>query len=469
MIRRAETEFLPAALEIIEAPASPIKLALIWFIALLAAAAVAWGCYGFIDIHAVAQGRIQPSGRAKVVQPAEAGRVRTLFVGNGARVREGDPLLELDSTDTGADLDAIRAEVETEQAEIARRRMAIDAVRSGQDGQVIIPFPREVSPRVQAREQATLDAELLALAALRKGLQAQIAERSAQVQRLKASITEREALTGALAERVRMRQALVVRNAGARAAVLDAIQEHQKEAAILASERGQIAELGAAIDTLRQKSAEQTAQFVADQTQKLLDIERRAEKASAELIKAASRQNRTRLVAPVSGVVQQLAVNTEGQVVGAGQPLMTIVPADDRLEVEAFLQNKDVGFVVPGQRVMLKIEAFPFTRFGVVEGEVVQVSRDAIDEREATGLSDVVSASRGSQNQSALGSTPRIVNLVYPTTIALTRTAIEVAGVDVRLLPGMAVTAEIRTGERRLVDYVLSPLREVASHAAHER
>lgn len=469
VIGRADKEFLPAALEIIESPPSPVKLGLIWFITLLAMSTLAWSWFGQIDIHAVAQGRIQPSGRSKVVQPAEAGRVRIAYVRNGSSVREGDVLVELDSTDSGADLDAMRAEVETNQAEIARRRLAIASARSGEITAPVILFPDAISELVRRREQATLDAETQTLSMLQRGLDAQIGEREAQKQRLKFSIVERTKLVAVLTERVKMRQMLVDRDAGARAAVIDALQEQQKEAAILATERGQIFELDAAITTLRLKQNETTAQFITEQTQRLLEMERRFEKAQAELIKAVGKNNRTRLTAPVSGIVQQLALTTEGQVVAAGQPLMTIVPGDDRLEVEAFLQNKDVGFVAVGQKVILKIDAFPFTRFGTVEGEVVQVSRDAIDEREATGLADSSSSSRGNQNQSALSPAARIQNLVYPTTIALRQLAVNVGASDVRLQPGMAVTAEIRTGERRLLDYLLSPVREVSSQAAHER
>lgn len=464
-----DKEFLPAALEIIDSPPSPVRMALIWFIALLAVGALAWSWFGQIDIHAVAQGRIQPSGRSKVLQPAEGGRVRAIFVRNGSAVREGDVLLELDSTDTGADLDSMRAEVESGRTEIARRRLAVAAGREGAGPGVRISEPADVSPAVLRREQATLDAELLGLATQRRGVAAQIGEREAQRQRLTLSIAERAKLVAILQERVKMRQVLVDRDAGARAQVIDAIQEQQKEAANLASERGQVIELDAAVTTLRVKLVEITNQFITDQTQRLLDAERRFEKAQAELIKAEGKNSRTRLTAPVAGVVQQLAVITDGQVVAAGQPLLTIVPADERLEVEAYVQNKDVGFVNVGQSVVLKVEAFPFTRFGTIEGKVVQVSRDAIEEREATGLADSVSVSRGAQNQSALSPAARIQNLVYPTTIALARPLVRVGDNDVKLLPGMAVTAEIRTGERRLIDYLLSPVSEVMSQAAHER
>lgn len=466
-MRRDDREFLPAALELLEQPPSPIRIALIWVFAAAVVVALAWAWFGRIDIHAVAQGKIQPAGRTKVVQPLEGGKVAAIFVENGSKVKAGDVLVELDSTDTGVDRDLVAAERAGALAEAARRRAVLDIVASGQLLAREISFPEGVSEPIRLREQAMLSADITHIAAAKSSLESQIAERSAQQERFRASVVEREKLVTLLAERVAMRQLLVDRNAGARAPVIDAMQEQQKEAANLAAEAGQIVELDRAIASLRQKIAEATAQFVMDQTQKSAEAERRAEKAEQDLIKARSRDNRTRLYAPLDGTVAQLALTTKGQVVTSGQPILAIVPANAGLEIEALIQNKDVGFVRPGQAVTIKVEAFPFTRFGTIDGKVTRVSEDAVEEREASALADA--ASGKSANASMLSATPQVQSLVFPATIALEQTVIRTGDKAIPLTPGMSVTVEVKTGDRRVIDYVLSPIREVSSEAARER
>jgi hemolysin D len=465
---RDDQEFLPAALEILEQPASPIKVAMIWFIATAAIAALIWSWFGHIDIHAVAQGRIQPDGRTKVVQPLEPGRISAIHVTNGSKVRAGEPLLDLDATETGADRETITAELDGAQAEAARRRTALAILAGEAIALRPVNFDTDLRPMLRLREQAALDADVLHLAATQASLQSQIEERRAQQMRMRAGLIEREKLVTVLTERVTMRQKLVDLSSGARAPVIDAIQERQKESANLVSERGQIIELDAAIASLQAKLAETRSQFRAEQTNKLGDAERRADKATQDAIKARSRDSRTRLLAPIDGTVQQLAITTLGQVVTSGQALMTLVPSQVRLEVEALVLNRDIGFVRPGQDVTIKIEAFPFTRFGTIDGKVLRVSDDSIDEREAASLADA-SATTRAPNASALGPNPKLQNLVFPATISLPKTAIPVGEKLVPLSAGMSVTVEIKTGERRVIDYVLSPIREVASEAAKER
>ena len=200
--------------------------------------------------------------------------------------------------------------------------------------------------------------------------------------------------------------------------------------------------------------------------QKLADSERKADHLKGELVKATAKHERTRLTVPIAGTVQQLAVTTVGQVVSPGQPLMTIVPVGAPIEIEALIQNKDIGFVEVGQSAVVKVESFPFSRYGTVDGSVVRVSRDAVDDREASALSDPKSSARP---QTTTADVARTQNLVFPATIALAKTVIDVDGKAIPLSPGMAATVEVLTGKRRALDYILSPLREVTWSSAHER
>ncbi len=175
----------------------------------------------------------------------------------------------------------------------------------------------------------------------------------------------------------------------------------------------------------------------------LAEAERKAASLTQERVKADSRQRLMTLVAPVDGTVQQLAVHTVGGVVTEAQVLMVVVPTDEALEVDAFLENKDIGFVRAGQEAVVKIETFPFTRYGTVAATVAHVSDDAIaDEKKG---------------------------LIYSARARLARTSIRVDERMVNLSPGMAVTVEIKTGQRRVIEYFLSPLLQYQDESLRER
>jgi hemolysin D len=201
-ILRADQEFLPAALEIIETPPSPVRIAMLWFTCLAFLTVLAWSYFGHIDIHAVAPGRIQPSGRSKTVQPMEVGRVVAINVENGRKIKAGEVLIELDSTESGADREALERDVQALQAEIARRELAMKLANMPEPKMASITFPAGLSGDVKARETYVLQAEIGQLIATQDGVRSQLAERQATKQRLTMSITARERLIKVLNERV---------------------------------------------------------------------------------------------------------------------------------------------------------------------------------------------------------------------------------------------------------------------------
>jgi len=151
-------------------------------------------------------------------------------------------------------------------------------------------------------------------------------------------------------------------------------------------------------------------------------------------------------------------VHTVGGVVTTAQPVMVIVPEDSRLEVEAFIPNKDIGFVQTGQVAEVKVEAFSFTKYGLIPGRVASLSSDAVQQQQQ--------ADKGTDKSAA--KTPE-AGSVYAARIALDRDTLDVDGKQTRLQPGMTVSAEIKTGRRRIADYLLSPLSRSAQEAMHER
>lgn len=463
----SDRDFLPAALEILESPPSPMATSLMLAICALVVAGLTWATIGHLDIYAVAQGKIQPSGRTKVVQPLEAGRVAAIRVDTGAIVQKDDILVELDPTETAADLEALSRELQGTIGEAARRRLAVALARSRDLQPSPVAFSASVGPSIRLREQGMLDADIEQLRAAVEGLKAQLEERRATKRRLSGSIEARSELLKLSKERVGMREEIQTRGAGSRALIIDAQLQYENYVTTDASERGQLIETDAAIGSLDKRIALTIAQFIAEQEQKALDMERRSDRLEQEIIKARSRRERTRLKAPIAGIIQQLDVHTLGQVVTSGQAVLSVVPTDAPLELVVMIANKDIGFVSVGQPATVKVEAFPFSRYGTIEGVVVQVSTDAVEERNVTDLMDAASAARpqaGAAAKSQIGQ-----NLVFPATLKLKRRSIDVEGKSIPLTPGMAVTAEIKTGQRRAISYLLSPLTEILSASGGER
>ena len=265
-------------------------------------------------------------------------------------------LLNSTSRETGADREEQKRDLESALAEGARRRVAIAAARLGDKEALKVVYPAGMSNDIIARENGVLAADLVELSSNRANLLAQKAERLATRDRLKASLAAREKLIAVNKEHVDMRESLSKSKAASRAQVIETLQQYEAQVTSQAGEKGQLLENEAALITLDRKLEEAITQFIADQMQKLADSERKADHLKGELIKATTKHERTRLTAPNAGTVQQLAVTTVGQVVSSGQPLMTIVPFGAPIEIEALIQNKDIGFVEVGQPAVVKVE-----------------------------------------------------------------------------------------------------------------
>jgi membrane fusion protein, hemolysin D len=463
----ADREFLPASLEILVTPPSPIARALLLTICGLFFFALAWSYFGRIDIYAVAPGKIQPIGGSKVVQPLEPGIITAIYVENGSHVNAGGVLLALDPTETTADREAQARDLEAASAEASRRKVAIAAAHTETLEPLPIEFATNISDPVRRREEGVLSADLGQLRSGIANFKAQLTEKLATKERLTTTIAAREKLIALARERVDMRQRLDAMGSGARAQTIESLEQLETQITTDTGDRGQLIETDAAMRSLERKGDEAITQFIADQSQKLAEVERKRDHLEQDLIKAQSKANRTELRAPITGTVQQLAVSSIGQVVASGQSLLTIVPLGGSIEVQAMIENQDIGFVEVGQPAVIKVDAFPFTRYGTINGVVEKVSRDAVDQRDATVLSDAANAAK--PQSSAPGSPVKPQDLVFPATIQVTQRSISIDGKEVALIPGMGVSVEIKTGRRRAIDYLLSPLREIGSRAGSER
>jgi len=431
-LKRLEQEFLPPLLEIQETPPSPWQHRVLWLLLLLLLSALIWAYFGKISIVATAQGQFVPDGRVKVVQPLSPGTVQRILVHSGETVHAGQLLVELNPKVTAANAEATQRELELRRLQQARLLAQLD----GKPTSMILsggPYERMESSLRQVEEEAYRSE----LSAAEVGLRQAQAALAASTATLRSLRNNRDILEKQL-------------DASKELAAMGAIprDDYLRQERELIELRGQLAaqqqdqlRLTAAVAAAKQSIIHVRARY---QRELLHDLENNASGLlglEAQETKARHDLSLHALRAPVDGVVQEVNVTSIGQVVTPAQAVVTVVPRNTPLIVEAMLPNQEMAFVRVGQMVQIKVAAFPFEQYGVIHGRVVQISPDAISE----------------VNGSEKGTIPA-GGLAYRVKIQPQKDYLMIHGQKVDMRPGMAVTADINTGRRRILAFFLDPL-----------
>ena len=438
-----ERQFLPATLELIETPAPAMARAIIWTIIAAVSCALIWSCFGEIDVVAVAPGKVIAADKTKVVQPAETGIVKRILVTDGQRVAAGQVLVELDAAATAT-------EAETEKAVEALTRARLEAARYD----ALARSARTLTPpsliALAGEATSVVRAELRLMRAQYQEYRVKVAAVDAEIAKREAELASVERLVAKLAMTVPIAQRraedyknLVAQRFVSEHGYLEREQERLEQEGNLAFEQAKSKELTAAVSEARKRRESLIAESERAYLDAKLDADRRAALFEQELVKARARQRQQTLLSPVDGTVQQLAIHTVGGVVTPAQVLMAIAPTAYEPEIEAVLDNRDVGFVKIGQPAEIKIETFPFTRYGTLSGAVSFVSKDAIQDEK-----------RG---------------LVFQVRVKLDSSRMRIDERDITMNPGMAVIAEISTGKRRVIEFFLDPIRRTLHEGLAER
>ncbi len=437
--QRDEVEFLPAALEVLESPPSPTARYTFWTLTALLIIGLAWSFIGELDIVAVADGRTIPAGQTKVIQPLEQGIVRAIRVQNGQHVKAGERLVELDPTTAGADMRRLTAELIAARLDAARLEASASPADALRRFAPPAGTPKHLVDLHTAMLASQVDEHLSRLA----GLDSELQRRNAERKTVEADIARLENALPLLRSRSQARTELADKGFGSRLLALELQQQQIEMEYALKGQRHRREESAAAVEALQRQRRQIQSEYLKVVLSQRDESQRKAAGLEEEFLKAQQRHGLQTLTAPLDGVVQQLAIHTIGGVVTPAQVLMVIVPDNTPLEVEATVQNRDIGFIQPGQDVEVKIETFLFTKYGTIPGKVISVSRDAVQDEK-----------RG---------------LIYPIRIALERSAINVDGRQVDLGAGMALTAEVKTDRRRVIDYLLSPIARYRQESLRER
>jgi hemolysin D len=446
-----EIAFLPAALSLQETPVHPAPRRLAWGLMLLFVLALLWAIFGRVDIVAVAPGRIIVSERTKVIQPLKASVVRKVLVKDGDRVQAGQVLVELDPTMATADKASVQEQLNTQASEVMRTRALLKSLAQPKlPTPVLQPLEGEERPAMdpqttQAAQatQAQLQSEWQDIRAQLGKLDAEAARRQQEIGSVQTTIAKLEATVPMAQTREADYLRLVGQGYISGHATQDKTRERIELERDLSTQRARLLEVQATVRETESAKAAYRFKTLRTLSDRLAKAASQYSQLQGELRKASQRERLTHLRAPVDGVIQQLAIHSVGGVVTSAQALMIVVPDSSTVTAEVSIANQDIGFVSVGQMAGVKLETFAYTKYGTVQARVDIVTADAVTDEK-----------KGSY---------------YPARLTLSEKDMLIDGKRVNLSPGMNITAEIKTGQRRIIEYLLSPVQRAGSESLRER
>ncbi len=432
-----EYEFLPPALEIEETPTSPARRALIWVIFLLVIVAFIWAYVGKIDEVAVARGRVIPDGRIKVIQPMETGVIRAIHVQEGQIVQEGQLLIELDPTIKHADVESTSKALSIYTTEKERLIAELNGETPGEKHRAI--GNKDKQRGINGFQNKLKEARESEYKAKEEAMKLIIAQKENALQASQAILNKLEKTSAILIEQEAANRKLYEKDFIAKAELL----EKQKEFhSVLNEFEAQKKTVSQAMDSLNE--AKKNLEGLKKEREKailsdIVEKEKNIAEIEGEAIKAKRRFELERLCSPVNGTVHGLASYTIGGVVTPAQPVVSVVPEGTPLVIEAMALNKDIGFLKTGQDAEVKLDTFPFQKYGTIKGKIVSISPDAFEDEK--------------------------LGTAYKIKVELERLFINVGGRNVPVFPGMTASVEVKTGKRRIIEFFLSPIVKYADES----
>ncbi|MBI3353922.1 MAG: HlyD family type I secretion periplasmic adaptor subunit [Nitrospirae bacterium] len=440
-----EYEFLPPVLEIEETPHSPLSRALIWIILLIVVLAFLWSYLGHVDEVAMAQGRVIPDGKIKVIQPIETGVIRAIHVKEGERVKEGQLLIELDPTIKEADVESAAKTLSIHKSDKERLLEELNGKNTGYrqeaignkdeaKGDNLSPIAHSLSPKTEILQlqKQLKNARQSEYKAREDALKLVIAQKENALHAAGALLTKLEKTYTIIKEQEAAYKTLYEQGILAKMELLDkqkelysTEQDLEAQKKVIEQGRDGLEEAKKNLDALKMEREKGILGEIVEREKSIAAME-------GETVKARKRYEFERLTSPVDGAVHGLSTYTIGGIVTPAQPIVTIVPEGTPLIIEATVLNKDIGFVKVGQEAEVKFDTFPFQKYGTIKGKVLSVSPDAFDDEK--------------------------LGPVYKMKVSLEKLSMIVDGRDASVSPGMTVIAEIKTGKRRIIEFFLSPI-----------
>lgn len=433
-----EKEFLPAVLEVTETPPSHAARLLSYAIIAIFVIALLWAIFGKIDIIATSVGKLMPAANIKTIQTLTDSEIEEIYVVEGQYVKEGQELIKFNQTEVTANINRIKNEMKALEIAVARLQALLT-----DNPEANFNYDENIDEYLVKMHKNLLTSQVNEKKAQIEVLNGQIAMALKEKDTIDADLARIERLLPSVEERIEKKRVLVEKNLLARLTFL----EQEEELINLQEQRNvqtkKMAQNEENIEFLKKELRQYLAEYDKNIIQELTQNREQLASYQQELIKYEEALKRTIVKAPLAGYVQQLVYHTKGGVVEGAKPIMNIVPEDYMLEADVKILNKDIGFVRAAQEVEIKIDSFPFTKYGTIKGEVRHISGDAIQDEK--------------------------LGLIYDARLTLHDNKIKADRRLVQLKPGMSITAEIKTGKRRVIEYLLSPVMKYMDESLRER
>lgn len=410
---------------------------------------LAWAILGKLDIIASAEGRLVPQTYVKIVQPADAGIVQEILVKEGEAVRTGQVLMRMDAK-------LAKADEQTLATELALKSLQLRRIDAELGGRPLVRQPgdpedlfRQIDAQYRDHHQSIEDALGQAREALEK------AQRDYDAG--KEVLTKLREVTPILKAQADSYAEMGKEGYVPKMTVQDKQRDYLEKAQDLRAQESTIQSLKAAVVQASVQLAQVTSKYRSELQNERVDAESQYRKLQQDWVKQEHKTELLELRAPQAGVVKDLATHTVGTVVSPGTVLLSIVPENEPLVAEVMVKNDDVGFVFPGQKVKIKLLAYPFEKYGMLDGEVIHIGPDA------SSMGSQQGANKDSSKDTA---SP---NLTYKALVALKSQALEAQGEKLKIVAGMQVIAEINQGRRSVMEYLLSPVQKTLHDSGRER
>ena len=432
-----DKEFLPPAVEILETPPSPMGRMLVWAILTLFVLVILWSFIGEIDEVVVARGKVIPIGYTKVLQSEDKGIVKRILVQEGQKVKEGELLMELDRTMSESDLNALKKEIAYYDINIRR-------VLAELENKPFVPGSGgEVESKDFVQQMSLYNSRQSERKARLEFYDAQIRQKEDSIRVAESSLEKYRQLLAIAREREQNLKEIVDEGAISKYTYLEykgkRIELEQNVSMNLSELSAAKAEASAA----RQQKAQYWAEWNRQLQEELINCRKQYNTLKESERKAELKNKLIEIKSPVDGAVHKLDIHTVGAVVQEAQGLMQVVPEGTPMEVEAWVENKDIGFVRPDMSVEIKVDTFNFQKFGTIKGKVREVSPDAIEDKDRGPL--------------------------YRVMVSLHEEKLHMDNKDLQIYPGMTVSAEIKTRKKRIIDFFLEPFQTYKNEALRER
>ncbi len=421
--KRLHSAFQPAAIEIIESPPSPLGRISIWFIFIIFMSAIIWACIGEVDQIASARGKVIPHGQVKTLQTSDQGIITGIFVEEGDVVKEGQTLLQLDSTFSEIDFETAEKRLET----INLEKVLLEQEMNGESEHVIVDTSLSAAEYAYHQQLRRMRQEEYKEKALLYQIEISKAQKDKEKAEVDLEYYQKQA--DVLQGQVERNETLMKSGSLSKIEYEDKVSEldlmknkvHSAEV-LISSTDSTIAQANQNLTSLEQSYNTELIQMIVQKDKELLE-------AQSDLEKMQKKFSMHNLEAPVSGRVSGIGAHTIGGVVTSAQPIVSIVPEGTPLVIEAKVLNKDIGFIEEGQECDIKLDAFSFQRYGVATGKITYISPDAFEDER--------------------------LGYVYTIRIKPDAEYIALENKNLNMTPGMTASVEVKLDRRKIIEFFL--------------